>query len=72
MLLPFSTVLGFTLYKDTGDGRAATHQRISSTIEVWYAPMAATALVAGLGTWRVEKGYRICIGYEDMRGGFCK
>ena len=26
LLLPFSTVLGFTLYEDTGNGRAATHQ----------------------------------------------
>ena len=25
-LLPFSDKLGFTLYKDTGDGRAAIHQ----------------------------------------------
>ena len=25
LLLPFSSVLGFTIYKDRGDGRAATH-----------------------------------------------
>ena len=38
-MLPFSTVLGFTLYEDTDDGRAATHQLYSSAIDVWYAPM---------------------------------
>ena len=39
LLLPFSTVLGFTLYEDTGDGRAAKHQLYSSAKEVWYTPM---------------------------------
>ena len=34
LLLPFSTVLGFPLYKNTGDGRAATHQLYSFAIEV--------------------------------------
>ena len=40
LLLPFSSVLGFPLYEDTGDGRAVTHQLYSFAIEVWYAPMA--------------------------------
>ena len=40
VLLPFSTVLGFTLYENTGNGRAATHQLYSSAIEIWYALIA--------------------------------
>ena len=39
LFLPFFTVLGFKLYNDTGDGRAATHQLFSSTKEFWYTPM---------------------------------
>ena len=31
MLLPFSTVLAFTLYEDTGGGRAAPHQDLIYT-----------------------------------------
>ena len=42
LLLPLFTVLGFTLYKDTGERRAVTHQLYSSAIEVWYAPMLGT------------------------------
>ena len=38
-LLPLSTVLGFTLYEDTGNGKATKHQLYSSAIKVWYAPM---------------------------------
>ena len=40
LLLLFHTVLGFTLYEDTANGRAATHQLYGFAIEVWYAPMA--------------------------------
>ena len=39
LLLLFSTVLGFTLYEDRGDGRAAKHQFYSSAKVVWYAPI---------------------------------
>ena len=39
LLLQLSTVLCFTLYKDTGDGRAVTHQLYSSTLKVLYTPM---------------------------------
>ena len=42
LLLPFSSVLGFTLYEDRGDGRAATHQLYSSAKEAWYALMLYT------------------------------
>ena len=38
-LLSFSSVLGFQLYKDNNDGRAATNQLYSFAIEVWYAPI---------------------------------
>ena len=38
-MLLFHTVLGFTLYEDTANGRAATHQLYGFAIEVWYAPM---------------------------------
>ena len=43
LLLLFSSVLGFPLYKDTDSGRAATHQVYSFTTEVWYAPMMWSA-----------------------------
>ena len=33
LLLPLSSVLGFPLYKDTANGRAATHQLYSFAIE---------------------------------------
>ena len=39
LLLPFYTVLGFTLYEDTGNRRAATHQPLSFDIEVWFSLM---------------------------------
>ena len=39
LLFPFSIVLGFTLYEDTGNGRAAKHQLYSSAKEAWYTPM---------------------------------
>ena len=39
LLLPFCTWLSFTLYEDTDDGKAATHQLYSLAIEVWYALM---------------------------------
>ena len=35
LLLQFFTVLGFSLYKDTSDGRAITNQLYSSAIEVF-------------------------------------
>ena len=38
-MLLFSTVLGFTLYKDTGDGRGATHQIYSPAKQIWYTPL---------------------------------
>ena len=37
LLLPFSTVLGFTPDENTGNGRAAPNQLYSFAIEVWYA-----------------------------------
>ena len=43
-LLPFSSVLGFSLYEDIDDGRAATHHLYSFAIEVWYAPMICIIL----------------------------
>ena len=42
MLLPFSTELGFTLHRDTANGRAATHQLYSFAIEFGLAPMLYT------------------------------
>ena len=36
LLLPLSSVLGFPLYEDTANGRAATHQLYSFAIEVWF------------------------------------
>ena len=44
LLLPFHTVLGITLYEDTGNRRAATHQPLSSNIEVWFSIMNRWAL----------------------------
>ena len=35
LLLLFHTVLGFTLYEDTVNGRAATHQLYGFAIQVW-------------------------------------
>ena len=40
MLLPFSNVLGFTFYNDTGVGRATTHKLYSSDQVVCCCPMA--------------------------------
>ena len=34
LLLPLSFMLGFPLYEETGNGRAATHQPYSFAIEV--------------------------------------
>ena len=47
LLLTLSTVLGFTLYKDTVNGRTATYQLYSFAIDVWYAlmPPGAKALI---------------------------
>ena len=42
LLLPFSTVLGFTLYKDPGNGSVAAHQFYSYDIELLYPPMLST------------------------------
>ena len=36
LLLPLSSVLGFPLYKETTNGRAATHQLYSFNIEIWF------------------------------------
>ena len=36
LLLPLSSVLGFPLYEDTANGRAATHQLYSLAIEVGF------------------------------------
>ena len=38
-LLPLSSVLGFPLYEDTANGRAATHQLYSFAIEFGLAPI---------------------------------
>ena len=48
MLLPFSTELGFTLHRDTANGRAATHQLYSFAIEIGFAPMVALPVYRGL------------------------
>ena len=48
LLLPFSSVLGFTLYEDTDHGRAATHQLYSFAIVIEFAPMTS---VAGAGNF---------------------
>ena len=40
LLLPLSSVLGFPLYEDTANGRAATHKLYSFTIEIWFGANA--------------------------------
>ena len=40
-LIQTGSVLGFPLYKDTGNGRAATHQLYSFAIEVWFGANAS-------------------------------
>ena len=42
LLLPLSSMLGFPIYEDTADGRAATHQLYSFAIEVWFGANAFT------------------------------
>ena len=44
-LLPKFSVLGFPLYEDTANGRAATHQLYSFAIEVGFAPMVQVSFV---------------------------
>ena len=36
VLLPLSSLLGIHLYKDTANGRAASHQLYSFAIDVWF------------------------------------
>ena len=48
LLLPLSAVLGFPLYEDTANRRAARHQLYSLAIEVWYAPMKTVPDIQGL------------------------
>ena len=45
LLLPFSFVLGFPLYKDTDDARATTHQLNTFAIEVWFGAYAEAKCV---------------------------
>ena len=46
MLLPFSSVLGFTLYKDTAYGRDASHQLYSFAIEVGFGANGSSSNVS--------------------------
>ena len=55
LLLPFSTVLGFTLHKDTANGRAATHQLYSFAIEIGFAPMTGGGGEGCLDPWEDEE-----------------
>ena len=43
-MLKLSSVLGFPLYKDTTDGRAATQQVYSFAIDVWFGANGSTRL----------------------------
>ena len=49
LLLPLSSLLGFPLYEDTANRRAATQQLYSFDIEIWFAPMLL------LPVWKQDK-----------------
>ena len=46
LLLPLSSVLGFPLYEDTANGRAATHQLYSFAIEVGFGANGSSSNVS--------------------------
>ena len=76
LLLLLSSVLGFPLYEDTANGRAATHQLNSFVKEVWYAPMdTATHLFVCLFVYYAKRhglcspfrlSIRLCISSNDF------
>ena len=58
LLLPLSSVLGFPLYKNKDNGRAATHQLYSFAIWVWFRPMQQPATTEDCSRHRVYLVYR--------------
>ena len=60
LLIPVSSVLGFPLYEDTANGRAATHQLYSFAIEFGLAPMCWGA--PGQARLRQGENVTLCLG----------
>ena len=58
LLLLLSSVLGFPLYKDTANERAATHQLYSFAIEVWLGANDQPTLLLSIAYFQSQIVFR--------------